>query len=99
MGFLGNWGFLGKHGGPTAEPWPSRQTSQHTIVRGAPVRDVWPCREPRRTRIAAGKSDAEGGGSEQCLRNRLYGSERGSSDRREQAWPPDCAEMFELQNF
>jgi hypothetical protein len=37
------------------------------------------------TPIAVAKSGAKGGGSEQCLRNRLRGSKRGSSDGQERA--------------
>ena len=37
------------------------------------------------TPIAVAKSGAEGGGSEQCLRNRLRGSKRGSSDGQKRA--------------
>src|ERR1700686_3567800 len=38
--------------------------------------------------IAVAKSGAEGGGSEPCLRNRLRGSQRGSSDVQERAVGP-----------
>jgi len=42
MGFLGSWGFLGKHGRATADPWPYRPTWHQTIARGRPLRDGWP---------------------------------------------------------
>jgi hypothetical protein len=46
-----------------------------------PAMPVGHCRCQRgSTSIAIAKSGAEGGGSEQCLRNRLRGSERGSSN-------------------